>query len=141
MNLIKKKENFILLLAIIVFLTINNFFYNFYFILKKNYSERMTYHYGYCDKNGYGFIKHIREKYKLTNNIKIFNYIEKPNSEWFFYNPNMPYYIEKIILLNVDNLNKIDEENIKVYFKNDFQGNFKIIESYKNCFFVEKIND
>ena len=77
MNLIKKKENFILLLAIIVFLTINNFFYNFYFILKKNYSERMTYHYGYCDKSGYGFIKYINEKYNLKKNIKILKKLKK----------------------------------------------------------------
>ena len=68
MNLIKKKENFIMLLAIIIFLTINNFFYNFYFILKKDYSERMNYHYGYCNVSGYGFLEHIVKKYKLKAN-------------------------------------------------------------------------
>ena len=141
MNLIKKKENFIMLLAIIIFLTINNFFYNFYFILKKDYSERMNYHYGYCNVSGYGFLEHIVKKYKLKKNVKIFNFFEKPNSEWFFYKPNIEYYSDKLILLNANNLNKNEKGNLKVYFKNDYLGNFKIIESKENCFYVEKIND
>ena len=138
MNLIKKKKSLILLLSIIIFLTLNNFFYNFYFILKKSYSDRMVYHYGYCDKSGYGFIEYIQNKYKHTKNIKILNYIEKPSSEWFFYKTNIGYYPKKIILLNSNNLNKDENNNLKLYFKNQYLGNFEILESYENCFFVEK---
>jgi len=141
MNLIKKKQNFILLLVVIIFLIINNFFYNFYYILKTNYSSRMNYHYGYCDNNGFGFINYIIEKYKLTKNIKIFNSKEKLSSEWFFFDPNKEYYSEKLILLNNNNLS-INKKNIsEIYLKEKYQGSYKIIERYENCFFVERSND
>ena len=141
MNLIKKKQNFILLLVVIIFLIINNFFYNFYYTLKTNYSGRMNYHYGYCDNSGFGFIKYIIQKYKLKKNIKIFNYKERPSSEWFFFDPNEEYYSEKLILLNNNNLT-INKKNIsEIYLNKQYQGNYKIIERYENCFFIERIND
>jgi len=55
----KSKENFLIFLVILIFLIINNFFYNFYFVSTVSYHDRMIYHYGYCDKNGYGYIKYI----------------------------------------------------------------------------------
>ena len=141
MNFIKKKENFILLLVAIIFLIINNFFYNFYYTLKTNYSSRMNYHYGYCDKNGYGFINYIIEKYKLTKNIKIFNYKQNPSSEWFFFDPNKEYYSEKLILLNNNNLNVNNKITSKIYLRGKYQGSYKVIERYENCFFIERVND
>ena len=78
MKLLQKKNNLISLLVLLVFLTANNFFYNFYYTLKVTYSERMNFHYGYCDKSGYGFIKYINEKYNLKKNIKILNYQNNP---------------------------------------------------------------
>ncbi len=141
MNLIKKKQNFILLLVVIIFLIINNFFYNFYYTLKTNYSSRMDYHYGYCGNNGFGFIKYIIKKYKLKKNIKIINSKERPSSEWFFFDPNEEYYSEKLILLNNNNLT-INKKNIsEIYLKEKYQGSYKIIERYENCFFVERSND
>ena len=141
LNFIKKKENFITLIILLFFLTINNFFYNFYYTIKTSFSERMIYHYGFCYKNGYGFIKYINKKYKLTKNIKIFNHVEAPNSEWFFYKPNTNYYSKKIILLNYNNL-IIDQKGIsRIYLNNKYQGSFKIVEKVENCFFMEKIND
>ena len=140
-NLIKKKENFIVLLILLFFLIINNFFYNFYYTLKTSFSDRMSYHYGYCNKNGYGFIKYINQKYKLTKNINIYNSVETPNSEWFFYKPNTDYYLKKIILLNYNNL-IIDNKGLyEININNKYQGSFKIIEKIGNCFFVEKIDD
>ena len=140
-NFIKKKENFTILLILLFFLILNNFFYNFYYTLKKNFSDRMVYHYGYCYKNGYGFIKYINKKYQLTKNIKIFNSVEDPNSEWFFYKPNADYYSKKIILLNYNNLIINKKDVSEVSLNNKYLGNFKIVEKVENCFFMEKIND
>ena len=52
-----KKKFFLLILIFLIVMIYNNSFYNFYYIVKNNYSERMTYHYGYCHHSGYGFIK------------------------------------------------------------------------------------
>lgn len=141
MKLLQKKANLISLLVLLVFLTANNFFYNFYYTLKVSYSKRMNFHYGYCDRSGYGFIKYINEKYNLKKNIKILNFVQKPSSEWFFYNSNENYYSNKIILLNKNNL-FFDMDGIsKINFGDKAQGNYKVIENYQNCFFLEKIND
>ena len=137
----KKKENFLIFFIIIIFLVINNFFYDFYFILKTNYKDRMIYHYGYCDKSGYGFIKFIQDKYKLNKNIKILNSLEKPNSEWFIYKINKEYYSNKLILLNYNDLMENIDGSSKIYFHNELLGNYNILESYKNCFFVKKVDD
>ena len=140
-NLVKKKENFIVIIILLVFLITNNFFYNFYYIIKTNISGRMIYHYGYCQKNGFGFIKYINRKYKLEKNIKIYNFAEYPPSGWFFYKPNTEYYKKKILLLNYNNLSVNENGISKVNFKNEYKGNFKILEKVENCFFMEKIND
>ncbi len=141
MNLSKKKLNFIVIFSVIVFLIINNFFYNLYFTLKTNYSDRMNFHYGYCDRSGYGFVNYIHNKYKLSKNIKIFNFVEQPSSEWFLYKPNVDYYSKKLILLNKNNLLLNEEGIFKEYFKEGYQGKFKVIENYENCFFIEKLDD
>tara|TARA_Y100000996_G_scaffold359995_1_gene302220 strand:+ start:311 stop:739 length:429 start_codon:yes stop_codon:yes gene_type:complete len=140
-NLIKKKENFIIVLVLLIFLTTNNFFYNFYYILKTNISDRMIYHYGYCQKNGFGFIKYINNKHKLNKNIKIYNSVEYPLSDWFFYKPNIGYYEKKIILLNYNNLSTNEKGFNKINLNGKYKGNFKILEKVENCYFLEKIND
>ena len=137
----KKKTNFILLLTVIIFLIVNNFFYNFYYVFRTNLSDRMNYHYGYCSKNGFGFINQVNKKYKLTKNIKIFNFIENPNSEWFFYKPNVGYYSNKYILINSNNLTINNNVIFDIYLDNERQGNFRILDSYENCFFIERLND
>ena len=119
----------------------NNSFYNFYYIVKNNYSERMTYHYGYCHHSGYGFIKNIYEKYKLNKNVTTINYIQKPNSEWFFYKPNVKFYEDKIIILNAYNLSPSPDGSIKFYHKGKFVGNFRIVDKYENCYFIERKDD
>ena len=54
-----KRKIFLLVLIFFIVMIYNNTFYNFYYIVKNNLSERMTYHYGNCHHSGYGFIKNI----------------------------------------------------------------------------------
>ena len=39
--------------------------------------------YGYCNNQGYGFIKKFNTKYNLSNNSKIINEHDFPSSYWF----------------------------------------------------------
>ena len=136
-----KRKFFLLVLIFFIVMIYNNTFYNFYYIIKNDFSERMTYHYGNCHHSGYGFIKNIHEKYNLNKNITTINYIQKPNSEWFFYNPNINFYEDKIIVLNAYNIRPLNDGSIKFFHRGKFLGNFKIIEQYENCYFIERIND
>ena len=140
-NYLKKTNSIFVIFLLILFLSINNFFYNIYYLVKNNYSERMNYHYGKCYHSGYGFIKAVYKKFNLSKNVKIINYLEKPSSEWFIYKPKVNYYLDKIILLNAFNLNKSKNEILNVNYKGKFLGKYKILHQHENCFFLEKLND
>lgn len=101
----------------------------------------MIYHYGYCNKSGYGFIKDIYDKYNIDKNINIINYEENPKSEWFFYNPNQDYIKNKLIILNLKNYEKIENNILHIKTHSLEKYRYKIIENHKNCYFLENIND
>ena len=134
----KNREVLLILSTILIFLFINNFFYNFYYTLNSNYTERMTHHYGYCDKQGYGFINDMRIKHKLDKkNIKIVNYKIHPSSEFFFYDTNKYFYSDFLILLNYNNFNNIENSKINISMNNT-NVEYKILENYENCFLLIK---
>lgn len=136
-----KKRFFLLILIFFIMMIFNNSFYNFYYIIKNKYSERMAYHYGYCYHSGYGFIENIYKKYELNKNVTIINYLQKPNSEWFFYKPNVNFYEDKIIILNAYNIRPLPDNSIKLNHRGEFLGNFRIVDQYDNCYFIERMND
>ena len=134
-----KLKSLYLIILIILFLILNNFFYNFYYTAKQNHINRMNYHYGFCDKSGYGFINFVYDKYKIDENINVYNSKINPNSQWFHYNSKKQINREKLILLNYNLTNK---DSSFVYLDtNGLKGNYKIIENIENCFFLEKFND
>ena len=134
-----KLKSLYLIILIIFFIILNNFFYNFYYTAKQNHINRMNYHYGFCDKSGYGFINFVYDKYKIDENINVYNSKINPNSQWFHYNSKKQINREKLILLNYNLTNK---DSSFVYLDtNGLKGNYKIIENIENCFFLEKFND
>lgn len=127
MNLkILKFDNLIFIL-LIIFLSVHfKFFENTYIILKSDYHQRLISNYGYCEKNSYGFIKYIEDKYKFEKNIKIINDESYPLSDGFIYKPKKNYYKNQIILINYN------EKDSSIDLKK-----YKIIEKYKNCFYLK----
>lgn len=139
------KKNFIFISIVIVFLNLSNFFYNTHSILNRPYEERMIRSYGYCEREAYGFIK---DSYNILNNNKLnLKVINFENTKW----PNIGILFQKIkkdynknylILLNVKEINKLDN-NIyqvsynkeKIYYKEE-----NIILNYANCYLI-KNND
>ena len=119
-NLKKNLLNIILLFLIIIY---TNFFLNIYLLFNQSKDTRLTNNYGYCEKQGYGFIKKYSKKYKLENNTKILNFKKNlyPNSGLFinqFYNPSKYKYI---ILLN----------------SNEVPKSKKILEQEYNCYILK----
>ena len=121
-----KFEN-IMFFLFVIFLAVHfKFFENTYIILKSDYQQRLISNYGYCEKNSYGFIKYIEDKYKLKKNIKIINDESFPLSDGFIYKPKKDYYKNLIILINYNEVNS--SVDLKKY---------KILEKYKNCFYLK----
>jgi hypothetical protein len=119
------KFNFILIFSIFV-MQFNNFFLNVYIVLKKNYEERMILAYGYCDKQGYGFVKKINDEFNISNNVKIINYDNKYPSSNIFINQfhDIENYQYLILLNNYEN--------------NNFEIEFNKIKDYQACSLYKK---
>ena len=135
-----KKINLLTVSVILVFLIINDFFYNIYYISKNSFKERMSYHYGYCYKNGYGFIDDIVNHYNIKNNINTYNTLITPSSNWFFYNSNSKHEKNKIIVLNYKK-NSTENSILTIKINTDIDGKYKIIKNFENCYFLERKND
>ena len=80
--------------------------------------------YGYCEKQGYGFLKKFNNKYNLTNNTKIiFNEEKYPNPGIFLNQFKSPKIFDYIIYINPKktlSYKKILEQEYNCYIiKND----------------------
>ena len=53
---IEKNKIILTLLSILFFLIFFKTFHNVYVIVRNDYAARLTNNYGYCDKQGYGFV-------------------------------------------------------------------------------------
>ena len=134
----KKKNINLLIINILVLIIIVyslNLPLNVYNILLHNYQERLSSIYGFCEKESYGFMKKINEKYGTKYNIESFNFDNYPSSSSaFFYKIDRTFNKNQIIILNYNSLNL----NQKKYFEKNF-SNYIILENYKNkCLFLEK---
>ena len=99
LNIDNKK--LVLPFLILVLLFSKNFFYNFLNIYSNNFESRINNTYGFCKNESIGYLRYLKENFKLDNNPKIINYIHTPSVEWAIFEPK---YLNKnsnnIILLN-----------------------------------------
>lgn len=119
----KIRDNFLLLnLILIIFFIYNDTFTNTYIILKKNYQKRLVEYYGFCNKQGYGFLKKYNKKYNLKNHSKIINHDNRyPSTGWMIQQFEQPQKFKYIVHLN-SRSNKFQE---------------KILETEYNCFILK----
>jgi hypothetical protein len=123
------KNLYFIFLFTITFL-IYDAFTNTYILLKNNYEERMLKNAGFCDKQGYGFIKFVGQKYKnnINENIPVISFADLPNAAAYFFDTKKKISEKYIILLNVS-----EDKFYKDYFYN-----FKILENSSNCYLLKK---
>lgn len=152
----QKNFNFYLILIFltIIFLVKLDFFKNLYFVITQNYEQRMVKIYGYCERDSFGFLNEIKNKYSFDENPKILNSKVLPNSDWVMFDSTKKFSKEPKIFLNyiqnpslnfkrssnifesvnhvqfTDNLNSIifDIEDNKINFK----GNIKVYKKKYN---------
>ena len=109
---------------------------NLYNLLLHNYVNRNYSIYGFCEKESYGYLEKIHNKYNGKVNINSYNFEDYPkSSSVFFYNKNNEFDNNKLIILNYNS----DNFNHKKYFLEKF-SKYKILDNYKNkCFLLEKL--
>jgi hypothetical protein len=122
------KKNFFYYLLILFTLVQFNFFLNSFIVIKKNYSERMSFFAGYCDRQGYGFVETIYKEKKFLENVLVNNFNNQPNIHGHFYNIKKKDSKKFIILIGAQS------SQLNTFVKNDY----KIIEQYNNCYLMKK---
>jgi len=125
-NIINKVYLFILLIFIFYLFSA---FENTYIILKNNYESRLLKSAGYCEKQGYGFIKKIFFTFpNLNPNLQVHNNSDFPNAIGYFYDFQKNYNEDFLILLN------FDESDLIKFTKKNFS---KIYQEHK-CYLLKK---
>ena len=110
--------NTILLLFLLIQ---SNFFLNVYTLINHPFKDRMITNYGYCDNQGYGFIKKFNKKYNLSNNSKIINKHNLPSSYWF-----------------IDQFQEIKDYEYLIYINSkELILNDNIVEQDFNCYIIK----
>ena len=73
MNIINR-NSLLYLIFFIMIIKLFNAFYSTYYISRWDYKTRMTHHYGYCDRESWGFYEDVSKKFDLKNEeIRIIN--------------------------------------------------------------------
>lgn len=73
MNIVNK-NSLLYLIFFIMIIKLFNAFYSTYYVSRWDYKTRMTQHYGYCDRESWGFYNDVSKKFDLKNEeIRIIN--------------------------------------------------------------------
>lgn len=127
-----KKINILVLISIFLIIHKSDFFKNISLILKNNYDVRVSHVYGYCEREGIGYVNFIKKNFKIDKKVDLINSLPPNNNndgKWAIYNTN---FSEKdvssyLIVINHKKLsNKVDFSK------------FKILHNFNDCYFLER---
>ena len=127
------KKNKIYLIATILLILIiykTNFLRSLHDLVILSYDDRVSNTYGFCDREGIGYVNFIKKNFNIEGKIIIRNSLKQNNynsGEWSVYNSNFSEKSEfdYLILINFEK------------FKKEFDlNNFQILDNYQNCYYV-----
>ena len=129
-----KKNNLYLIATILLILTVykTNFLRSLHDLFIISYDDRISNTYGFCEKEGIGYVNFIKKNFNIDGKIKLRNSLKQNNNnsgEWSVYNSNFSEKLEfdYLIIINFEKLN------------NKFNlNNYKILHNFKDCYFLTK---
>ena len=128
-----KKNNLYLIATILLILIVYkiNFLRSLHDISIISYDDRISNTYGFCEKEGIGYVNFIKKNFNIDGKIEIINSLEGNyySGEWSVYNSNFSDK-KKFKYLIIINYKKIKEK----FNLNDY----KILHNFKDCFFLNK---
>ena len=122
------KNNIIIFFLIISLLHGLKFFEGIFIILNNNYPDRMVKYSGFCENEGYGFIKDVYQNFKKVKNINVINYNNAPPVQGYFYDTAQSYDKNSIILIGAS----------QIVINDYIKENFLVIKKIDNCYYLEK---
>ena len=139
LNKIKKKLNYKILdyiLPLVLLIILSNTLdipKKFYKVISVKYDTRLVNYYGYCSKEGYGFIKDLKKKYNFKFNPMIINYRVYPSPDWIINDTYKKTNIDNIILIGYPN-------NYNLAFNKISKNKFISINHIEHSTGIESIN-
>jgi len=128
-----KKNNLYLIASILLILIIykTNFLRSLHDLFMISYDDRIINTYGFCEKEGIGYVNFIKKNFNIDGKIEIKNSLKGSNNsgEWSVYNSNFNEKIKSKYLIVINN------EKIKEKFN---LNDYKILHNFKDCFFLKK---
>ena len=129
-----KKNNLYLIATILLILTVykTNFLRSLHDLFIISYDDRISNTYGFCEKEGIGYVNFIKKNFNIDGKIKLRNSLKQNNNnsgEWSVYNSNFSEKLDfdYLIIINFEKLN------------NKFNlNNYKILHNFKDCYFLTK---
>ena len=129
-----KKNNLYLIATILLILIVykTNFLRSLHDLFMISYDDRISNTYGFCEKEGIGYVNFIKKNFNIDGKIKLRNSLKQNNNnsgEWSVYNSNFSEKLEfdYLIIINFEKLNKKFNLN-----------NYKILHNFKDCYFLTK---
>ena len=115
-------------LILFVFSIFSDAFLNSYLIIKNNYELRLIDSYGFCDKQGYGYIRKIKKNFSPSH-VTLINYSnDYPLGEKLFFSINNDNKkMNNLIIINT-HLKKT---------KNNFD-NYQLLDQFQNCQYLQR---
>ena len=127
------KNNLYIIIMILLFLIVYkiNFLRSLHDVFNISYDDRISNIYGFCDKEGIGYVNFIKKNFNIDGKIEIKNSLNGSNNsgEWSVYNSNFSEEIRSKYLII------INHEKIKEKFN---LNDYKILHNVKDCFFLKK---
>ena len=129
-----KKNNLYLIATILLILIVykTNFLRSLHDLFMISYDDRISNTYGFCEKEGIGYVNFIKKNFNIDGKIKLRNSLKQNNNnsgEWSVYNSNFSEKLDfdYLIIINFEKLN------------NKFNlNNYKILHNFKDCYFLTK---
>ena len=127
-----KKNNLYLIVIILLFLIVYkiNFLRSLHDLFILSYDDRISNTYGFCEKEGIGYVNYIKKNFNIDGKLEIRNSLKQNNNnsgEWSVYSSNFSEKVKSdyFIIINYEKLKKKFNLN-----------NYKILHNFKDCYFL-----
>lgn len=138
MNIINR-NNLLYLIFFIMIIKLFNAFYSTYYISRWDYKTRMTQHYGYCDRESWGFYEDVSKKFDLKNEeIRIINNGDYVTIDPLFKDINNSKNINSKYLMLLNFQSEINKDIYSSKIENI--GKYSVKYRLGNCYLLE-LND
>jgi len=130
--MLKKKLNILILISLLILLIKINFFFNISQILTVKYDKRISNVYGFCEREGIGYVNFLKKKFKINGKIDLINSLKINNNNsgnWAIYNSNYNESEKSDYLIIINHKKISNKVNL---------NDFKIIHNHEDCYLLLK---